>query len=398
MYSYPPPTLYGHQISPIAPVGGLTSLLGATLNNGMGIYEMGAAPTAMERVITDNLCRKLGFDGHSNGFLTSGGTLANLTALLSARRHYLNKGGVSQAGDQDLVVVVSEEAHYCIDRAVKIMGLGENGLVKIPVDSNFQMRADLLAEYLHSSGGKNVIAIVGSAPSTATGIYDNISQLTQLAKQYNIWLHIDGAHGGAAIFSEKYKHLLQGIDQADSVVIDGHKMMMIPAITTALLFKDGRNSHLTFRQKADYLLEESQEEDWYNLAKRTFECTKHMMSLHWFALLKLYGEKVFEEFVTRLYDLSREFGSQITNDPDFELAVSPMSNILCFRYIGESKSGQTNNALNKKIRKEILEAGKYYIVQTKLGEQHFLRTTIMNPFSSADHFKGLLAEIKKIAQ
>ena len=238
------PRYMGHQISPIAPIGALTSLLGATLNNGMGIYEMGAAPTAMERVVTDMLCRKVGFDNKANGFLTSGGTLANLTALLSARQYLHRKHKDDEIKDDQLVVLVSEEAHYCIDRATKIMGLGASGIVKIPVDSNYRMRTDLLAEYLDTckTNGVKVMAIVGSAPSTATGIYDDIAELGRLAAHHDIWFHIDGAHGGAAIFSDKYRSLLKGIEQADSVVIDGHKMMMMPSITTALLFKDGRNS------------------------------------------------------------------------------------------------------------------------------------------------------------
>ena len=104
---------------------------------------------------------------------------------------------------------------------------------------------------------------------------------------------MDGAHGGAAIFAPKYRHTVAGIERADSVVIDGHKMMMMPSITTALLYKDGTHSHTTFSQKADYLLVQSKEEDWYNLAKRTFECTKNMMSVQWYTLLKTYGPENF---------------------------------------------------------------------------------------------------------
>ena len=394
------PRYMGHQISPIVPITGLTSLLSAVLNNGMGIYEMGAAPTAMERVITDELCKAIGYDTNANGFLTSGGTLANLTALLSARQHLIRNQEIDFDRENELSIMVSEEAHYCIERAAKIMGLGEEGIIKIPVDSEYKMRTDLLDTNMQTalSKGRLVLAIVGSAPSTATGIYDDLDKIASWAKKHSIWFHVDGAHGGAAVFSAKYKELISGMHNADSIVIDGHKMMMMPSVTTALLFKDGRNSHTTFRQKADYLLEESKEEDWYNLAKRTFECTKYMMSLHWYALIKTYGLKIFDEFVTRLYDLAREFALLVEYDPDFELAVQPMSNILCFRYVGSSVHRMPMNELNRLIRQKVLEEGSYYIVQTKLGNEMYLRTTIMNPFSTADHFKGLLTHIKSIAQ
>ena len=243
-----------------------------------------------------------------------------------------------------------------------------------------------------------MFALVGCAPSTATGIYDDIDNMQLFASKFGIWFHIDAAHGGAAIFSSKYKSLLKGSENADSITIDGHKMMMMPGITTALLYRNGQNSHNTFKQKADYLLEESEDEDWYNLAKRTFECTKHMMSLHWFVVLKFYGAEIFDDFVTRLYDLAGVFAGLIEEDPEFELAVSPMSNIVCFRYSGSSPSNITQNELNKMIRQRVLETGTYYIVQTRLGKHQYLRSTIMNPFSTADHFKGLLSHIKELAK
>ena len=257
------PHYMGHQISPVAPVTGLTSLLNAILNNGMGIYEMGMAPTAIERVVVEQLCKEIGYDKKSGGFLTSGGTLANLTALLSARKKRAGNDVWENGTSNKLAIMVSEEAHYCIDRAARIMGLGEKGIVKIPVDEGFALKTELLEQSYNKTihEGYEVIAIVGSAPSTATGIYDDLNAVGDFALEKVIWFHIDAAHGGGAIFSSKYKSLLKGMKKADSIVIDGHKMMMMPSITTALLFKEGQDSHNTFRQKADYLLQESKEED-----------------------------------------------------------------------------------------------------------------------------------------
>jgi len=393
------PHYMGHQISPVAPVTGLTSLLNAILNNGMGIYEMGMAPTAMERVVVDQLCKEIGYDKKSDGFLTSGGTLANLTALLSARNKRAGNDVWENGISNKLAIMVSEEAHYCIDRAVRIMGLGEKGIVKIPVGENFALNTALLEESYNKTihEGYEIIAIVGSAHSTATGIYDDLDAIGDFALEKGIWFHIDAAHGGGAIYSSKYKTLLKGMKKADSIVIDGHKMMMMPSITTALLFKEGQDSHNTFRQKADYLLQESQEEDWYNLAKRTFECTKYMMSLHWYTLLKIYGKELFDEFVTTLYDLGQKFGEILENDPFFEIAVKPMSNIICFRFMNKDKDLHSLNMTNAKVRQKLLEEGNFYIVQTKIKRIIYLRATIMNPFTNEKHFKELLENIKRKA-
>jgi L-2,4-diaminobutyrate decarboxylase len=175
-------------------------------------------------------------------------------------------------------------------------------------------------------------------------------------------------------------------------------MMMMPTITTALLFKGGNNSHATFSQKADYLLERSDGEDWYNLAKRTFECTKNMMSIHWFTMLKTYGEGIFDEYVTTLYDLGHQFEELIKNDPQFELAVKPMSNIVCFRYVDVDINTSVLNKINLKIRQQLLDDGEFYIVQTKLRGKYYLRTTIMNPFTTVEHLKQLLVKAKSLGR
>ena len=394
------PKYLGHQVAPTAPITALTGMISSFLNNGMAVYEMGMSSSAIERIVTGLLCEKMGYDSVSRGFLTSGGTLANLTALLSARKAKVLEDVWNKGHGVQLGIMVSEEAHYCVDRSAKIMGLGEQGIIKVRAQSNFSMdTAQLESKYKEAEAkGIQVFAIVGSAPSTATGSYDDLRAISDFAKKHNLWFHVDGAHGGAAIFSEKYKHTVAGISQADSIVIDGHKMMMMPIITTALLFKDGNHSHATFSQKADYLLEQSEDEDWYNLAKRTFECTKTMMSLHWFTLYKVYGEQIFNEYVTNQFDLGQRFAALIAEAPDLELGVWPQSNIVCFRYLKKNINDEQLNLLNKSIRQHLLEDGEFYIVQTTLRGILYLRTTIMNPFTTEAHLKKLLKKVKGIAK
>ena len=394
------PHYIGHQVSPAAPITGLTGMISSVLNNGMAIYEMGMAPSAIERVITDILCEKIGYDTTSGGFLTSGGTLANLTALLTARKAVLEEDVWNSGNSSALGIMVSEEAHYCVDRAAKIMGLGEKGIIKIPANAKYQMDTSLLEKIYGDAKEKGIkiFAIVGSAPCTATGMFDDLEKIAEFSHKHNLWFHVDGAHGGAGIFSKKYAYTLKGINKADSVIIDGHKMMMMPTITTALLLKNGLHANATFSQKADYLLTESEHEDWYNSGKRTFECTKTMMSIHWYTLIKLYGVEVFDAYVTQLYDMGSNFAELILKEPDFELAVQPMSNIVCFRYFLSKMNTVELNRLNVKIRQSLLEDGEFYIVQTKLRGVQYMRVTVMNPFTTINHFKKLLVKIKVIAK
>ena len=390
------PRYIGHQVCAPAPVAALCGLVSSLLNNGMAVYEMGMAPSAMERIVTDLLAQKIGFSELARGILTSGGTLANLTALLAARKAVLENDVWMEGHKKRLALMVSGEAHYCIDRAARIMGMGSEGIIKVPVKEDFSIDTDRLEDCYREARkkGLTVFALVGSAPSTATGIYDDLDALAEFCSQKGLWFHVDAAHGGAAAFSKKYRRTVRGIDKADSVVIDGHKMMMMSTITTALLFRDGGHSHATFSQEAEYLLEQSEDEDWYNLAKRTFECTKSMMSLQWFLMWKTYGEEVFEENVTTLYDLGALFARMIREADKLELAVMPQSNIVCFRYVPHGMPLEVQNDINRKIRQQLLEEGTFYIVQTKIQGVQYLRCTLMNPFTTEAELRELLTQIR----
>jgi L-2,4-diaminobutyrate decarboxylase len=389
------PRYMGHQVGVVAPLAATASMLTALMNNGMAVYEMGLSANPLEKILSDVLARRIGWVQNYNGLLTSGGTLANLTALLAARAKYTT---VWQEGTTEkLAVIVSEEAHYCIDRAARIMGMGDDGIIKIPVNEKFQMQTDLLEAAYEKATAKElrVIAIVGSCCSTSTGSYDDLVAIGAFAKKRHIWFHADGAHGAAVIFSQKYKHLVNGIALADSVVIDWHKMLMVPTLATSLLFKDENDAYQTFHQKAQYLWSNQSSKDWFNSGKRTFECTKYMMPVKIYALLKTYGEEIFTDYVNYLYDLGREFATIITSTKNFELAVSPESNIVCFRYLPNSTA--SINDLNNFIRKQLLEDGKFYIVQTTIKEQVYLRVSLMNPLTTTNDLQALLKEIEGIA-
>lgn len=393
------PRYIGHQVVPTLPAAALADLLGALLNNGMAIYEMGPAGSAIENIVVKILLRQIGYGDDADGFLTSGGTLANLTALLAARKAMADKDIWHHGHSEKLAVMVSSEAHYCVDRSLRIMGFGSEGIIKIPVNKKFSMDTNLLEHYLEQANesGRTVIAVVGSAPSTATGMYDDLEQVAEFCKKHKLWFHVDGAHGGAAIFSTKYKHLLKGMELADSVVIDAHKMMMAPALTTFLLFKNKVQSYSTFSQKAQYLWEKQEEDEWYNYAKRTFECTKLMMSIKFYTIVKAYGTEIFDEFLTRQYDLGKTFATMVRQRDDFELFVEPDSNIVCFRYLKNDLDNEQLNNLNSNLRKTILENGDFYIVQTQLNKSTWFRITLMSPFTNASTLEELLDYIKILA-
>ncbi len=370
------PGYMGHQVTPPLPITAIASMLSALLNNGMAVYEMGLVSNPLERILSELLAEKIGYDKKASGILTSGGTLANLTAMLTARAV---KTDVWEEGTTEkLGIMVSEEAHYCVDRAARIMGLGTEGIIKIPVDAQFKIKTDLLEEYLQDAANKGikVFCIIGSACSTSTGSYDNLEAVGKFACKHDLWFHVDGAHGAAVIFSDKYRHFVKGIEQADSVIIDWHKMLMTPALATSLIYKSDSAAFKTFQQKAAYLWANQHSQDWFNSGKRTFECTKLMMSVKIYAIIKAHGLGIFEENVDYLYDAGRTFAALVKSRPGFELALEPESNIVCFRYI--QPGSKSLNEFNALLRSRLLEEGKFYIVQTMINENQYKTVILMN--------------------
>jgi L-2,4-diaminobutyrate decarboxylase len=394
------PRYMGHQISPPAPVGALAGLLADFLNNGMGVYEMGATGTAADRLVMDIIARALGWGPEAAGFVTAGGSLGNLTALLAARKQAagFDVWAEGLAGGQSLAIMVSEQAHYCVQRAAQIMGLGARGVIRIPVDAQYRMRADLLPQCLEAAerAGQKVIAVAGSACTTATGTFDPLDQIADFCQQQGIWFHVDAAHGGATIFSATHRHLLRGAERADSLILDFHKMMLTPAIATGVLFRQGDISYETFEQKASYLWEKSQEREWFNLAKRTFECTKQMYALKLYAILRTHGPELIRDYVDQVYGMGKAAAALIRQRLGFELAIEPDCNIVCFRFQPDLPEEEAD-ALNSQIRQALLRAGGFYIVQTQLEGRIWLRLSLMNPFTRLEDVSALLDEIGQIA-
>ncbi len=394
------PHCIGHQVSPPLPLAALTGLMTGMLNQGMAVYEMGMTANALERIVTQWLAEQLTLGSEAGGLLTSGGTLANLTALLTARAVRAPADVWEGGTTSRLAIMVSEEAHYCVDRAARIMGLGTEGIIKIPTNDRFQMRTDLLEMYYEqaSASGLVVFAIVGSCCSTSTGSYDDLTAIADFCEKHTLWFHADGAHGAVAALSETYRHLVRGIERADSVVVDFHKMMMVPALVTAVLYRRDADSYRTFQQKAQYLWADAEAKDWFNSGKRAFECTKLMMSANVYTLLRTYGPQLFTANVETLYGLAENLVEQLRGRPDFDLAVEPEANIVCFRYVGTEVDAQKLDRLNAQIRTRLVTEGAFYIVQTTIRGRVYLRVSLMNPLTTPEHLTRLLDELVRCAR
>ncbi len=389
------PGYVGHQIAPPLPTAALFELVGGLLNNGMAVYEMGQLQTVLERRCLEWFAERIGFPESSGGLLTSGGSLGNLTALLAARQAQTGSWETGSHDGPPLAVMVSADSHYCIARAVQVMGWGAEGIVRVPVDADHRMRTDLLPE-LHDAAtakGKRVIAVVASSCSTATGAFDDLEAIADFCEARELWLHVDGAHGASHALSAKHRDVLRGVERADSVVWDAHKLALVPALITAVLFRDARHAARTFAQEASYLFEDDMAA--YDVGHRTLECTKRALGATLYAALHAHGTQVFTDNVDRLVDLAQDFARLLERSTDFELAVQPRTNIVCFRHVPAGFDGDLD-ALQERLRRALVDSGAFYLVQTRLAEGQFLRTTLMNPQTSIEDLVALLEALRSV--
>jgi L-2,4-diaminobutyrate decarboxylase len=241
--------------------------------------------------------------------------------------------------------------------------------------------------------GIKVISVIANACSTATGSYDDLNGIADFCEKNNIWMHIDGAHGMGVLFSDKYRRLVDGIERADSIVIDFHKMFLVPALNSLVLFKNGSNSYETFAQKASYLFNKSMNDVWYNGAIRTIECTKSALGIIAYTALKYYGKTYYKEYIESRYDLAAEFAEMIMSNPDLDLCTEPEANIVCFRFAPAGYDNGILNQVNAAIRNKIIKEGSFYIVQVEIEGKIYIRVTIINPVTSARELDALLARI-----
>ncbi len=395
------PGYVGHQVTAPLPFAAIMDFAAAFMNNSSAVYETAPANVGLEKHVITWMAEQIGYSSDSDGILTSGGTLGNLTALLAARQakfeHNVWQKGVFES--QKAGVMVSAEAHYSVKRAASVMGLGEDSVIPVPSGSDFRMKRETL-EALYSKAEKDgirIFALAGNACSTATGTYDDLEMLADFCREKDLWFHIDGAHGASASISDKYRYLMKGAELSDSIVWDAHKMFLMPSLITAVLFRDGSRSYEPFSQEASYLFDGKKPSDeWYNPAHRTMECTRQMMGVKLYGSLKTMGTDYFADYVTSRYELAREFAEEIKKSDSFELATEPDSNIVCFRYINGDKDKL--DEINAEIRKRVLKSGEFYMVQTQLKGTFYLRTTLINPLTEISHLKRLMELIKEVAE
>lgn len=394
------PHYIGHQVPASIPLAGLFDAVSGVTNQVMAIYEMGPWATAVEYALLGELSRKVGWDAETGtGLLTHGGSLANLTALLTARN--VSVPDSWQRGvPPGVTLVTNADVHYCVTRTAGLLGLGAQNVRRIPLDARRRMDVGALDDALVElrSAGRTVMAVSACAGSTPTGAFDDLQSIAEVCRRHDVWMHVDAAHGGSLLFSRKHRHRLAGIERADSLVWDAHKMLFVPALCTAVLYRNRAHRFATFQQDAPYLFDPSAPgmAD-IDSGMRTVECTKRATGSGLWGLWCLFGEELFEQLVDQTLQRTQQLYQLLQVESDFQTLHEPECNILAFRHVPKDVDEwplERQNAFQREVRTRLIRSGEFYIVQTTLDGLAALRTTVMNPLTTSQDLAELIDAIR----
>jgi L-2,4-diaminobutyrate decarboxylase len=385
------PRELAHQVVPPDVPAAVSDLVQGVINQPMSIYEMGPAANAMEAAVIEWMTERVGWGDGAGGVLTHGGSLANLTALLAARAAAA-PGAWLEGVDGTLAVLAPESAHYSVKRSVAILGMGEQAVVPLEVDEYERVVPGALGESLARAqqAGRRPMALVAAAGATSTGLHDDLEAIGVFCKEHGIWFHVDAAHGASALLSPAHRQLLRGLEHADSLVWDAHKMLRTSTLCAALLVRESERLDAAFRQQASYLIYEEAEEAGPNLLGRQVECTKAALGMKVVLNLAFRGERGIGEYVAEQYDKTLRFWELISARDGFECLCRPESNILCFRY-------GRDGALQVSVRERLVEQGRFQLSSTEVNGERWLRLTVMAPATDGRTVEELLDAIEEIA-
>jgi len=368
------------------------------LNQSMDSFDQAPAATVLEEKIVRWLCDETGLPSQSGGVFTAGGTQSNYMALLLARdaaveRHFhwsVKKQGLPNDA-RKLRILCSEVAHFTVEKSASQLGLGTDAVVRVASDENFRMSVDALARAIGELQARGLIpmAVVGTAGTTDFGSIDPLPQIAPLAQSAGAWFHIDAAYGSALLFSHLHRAQLQGINSADSVSMDFHKLLWQPISCAAFLLRNA--DHFRYlKLHADYLNPESHEERGVpNLVTRSLATTRRFDALKLWVSLQAIGRTRLGEMIDATLELAAHAADFIRRSVRLEVVHEPMMGCVVFRYC-PANSAIESNAFNADLQQRLFERGIAVIGHTIVRGRQYLKLTCMNPCTSKQQIAELI--------
>jgi glutamate/tyrosine decarboxylase-like PLP-dependent enzyme len=362
--------------------------LAAASNKYAGFAPAAPGAVRLENAVTGWLAQTIGFPAGAAGTLTSGGSLANLTAIVAAREARDEEGGGA--------VYLSRFAHHCIDKALRIAGRARAPRRLIATDERHRMRADSLAEALErdSADGIRPWLVVASAGTVDTGAVDPLADIAELCERHGAWFHVDGAYGGLFMLCGEGRQALAGIERADTAALDPHKTLFLPYGTGAVVARDGGTLLEAFSASADYIRPFGEADVGPSPGDLSPELTRHFRALRLWLPLQLAGVSAFRAAQSEKIGLARYFHARLSAMPEWETGEPPDLSIVAFRY--RPARGDADS-FNRRLLQRLQEDGRVFLSGTRIDGADWLRCAILSFRTHLEHVDETLDVLARLA-
>ena len=354
----------------------LGDMIAAVSNKYSGFASASPGAVRLENATTAWLARAIGYPEGAAGTLTSGGSLATLTAFVAARDARDREGGGA--------VYLTRFVHHCIDKALHISGRGTSPRRTIATDDRYRMSPQALAEAIERdlADGIRPWLVIASAGTVDTGSVDPLAEIADICARYGLWLHVDGAYGGLFALCDEGRRILKGIERADSVVLDPHKTMFLPYGTGAVLTRDGRYLLGSFSASADYLQPLGDSDVGPSPADLSPELTRHFRALRLWLPLQIAGVAAFRAAQEEKLRLGRYFQARLSEINGFEAGPPPDLSVVAFRY--RPRSGDIDT-FNESLLRHLQQEGRVMLSGTRIDGTFHLRCAILSFRTHLEH-------------
>lgn len=414
------PRFLGYVASPSTPVGAYADLLASALNSNVTSWRSAPAATEVERTTLRWLSELVGYGSNASGLLTSGGSLANLTALLMAHRSraprdVARKGLGSIAAP--MTVYASSEVHLSIPKAADVLGIGREQVRHVEVDDGFRLDVRSLREKIESDvrAGLKPFCVVASAGTVNTGAVDPLEEIARVAEEFDLWFHVDGAYGALAAMTEEKRALFRGMERADSLSLDAHKWLYAPLDCGCLLFRDAERARAALsNSEADYIkVHEEEEREAFAFWDYGIELSRRFRALKLWMMLRYYGRRRVVEAIAHDNRMAQALAEVVQEAEDFELLAPVTLSICCFRYVPEELRARLKEAasedeseavnleldrINTLIMHRVQRGGRAYVSNATLRGRFSLRACITNFRTTREDLHTTLDVIRDAAQ
>lgn len=375
-------------------VSAMADALTAGFNPFLGNWMEASGPTEVELVTIDWLRQLCGLPEGAGGLFVSGGSMANLTALATARHIRL---GVQF---HEAVIYASDQAHSSVSRGLKVLGFKSEQICILTSDETYRIPVEAVKKQISQDrkDGKQPFCIIANAGTTNTGAIDPLHELADLCQEENLWLHADGAYGAATVITEEGRALLAGLDRVDSMALDPHKWLFQPYEIGCVLVRNRRHLRETFHVSPEYLQDMEGEQEEVNLYDYGIQLTRSFRALKLWMSLKVFGLAAFRQAVTHGLNLARIAEGKLKKMSGWEIITPAQMGIVTFRYVPQNLSPGATDTFNRELVAPIVADGFALVVSTIIKNRTVLRFCTINPRTTEEDIGQVIKKLDQYAQ